>query len=544
METILFFLIVAAVFAVLLYREKLKREKRAAPPTPQPLSSRAAQPTPPKLQSRLLVEETVSVVLRRQIPVRFDEPPRSWLGGLPMMPAHVRWPTAATTDYPDRGRTPLHFVAQVACADLPQELWGGLGPRSGWLLLFLNGEDWDVMENPEALQVLHIPELGPERQPPPGALPVHNEIYTGPDYGFVRSQADVPAVWRRWPVDLVPFPNRPMTRDGAVTITPEKFASILYENAPVVEERGAIRVPEGPPFSWRGALYVVDSVARSLSGTRWPELRDADRDKLNSPASIEQMTAAIDERVAADKQALHQWDVREIDAGDAKALGQREWAKTSLSERIANLALARDFLNRGGDVWLRIKESLDGFQQWRASRVKVVAQMRERILAHDLDMPLPPGEWEALRTALDNDRCTYWVRGYRDLREGAPMRVETSLLTLGSKGLDAAKVQIAADYYAASAEKRSLVPPSIVAALEPYWRRLYSNRPHRMGGIHDPIQSEPRLGPVSEVLLFQIASDDAMHWVWGDAGAYYVFIDTDRLAKNDFTTVQAFFENH
>lgn len=67
-------------------------------------------------RSALSVEETVSVVLRRQIPVRFDEPPRSWLGGLPMMPDDVRWPTAAMTDHPERGRTPLHFVAQVACS--------------------------------------------------------------------------------------------------------------------------------------------------------------------------------------------------------------------------------------------------------------------------------------------------------------------------------------------------------------------------------------------------------------------------------------------
>jgi hypothetical protein len=58
------------------------------------------------------------------------------------------------------------------------------------LLLFLNGEDWDVMSNPAALQVLHISELGPERQPPPRIRPVHDETYTGPDYGFVRSQAE------------------------------------------------------------------------------------------------------------------------------------------------------------------------------------------------------------------------------------------------------------------------------------------------------------------------------------------------------------------
>jgi uncharacterized protein YwqG len=58
------------------------------------------------------------VVLCRQVPVRWDEPPRSWIGGLPMMPASVEWPLGPTSDYPERGHTPLHFVAQIACADL------------------------------------------------------------------------------------------------------------------------------------------------------------------------------------------------------------------------------------------------------------------------------------------------------------------------------------------------------------------------------------------------------------------------------------------
>ena len=524
--TILIYLVLTAVFAYFLYREKVKRA------------------APAKAVSRFVVEETISAVLRRQIPVRFDESPRSWLGGLPMMPAHVPWPTAETTDHPERGPTPLHFVAQIACEDLPRELWGGLGPRTGWLLLFLNGEDWDVMSNPAALQVLHISELGPERQPPPGILPVHDETYTGPDYGFVRSQADVPTVWRRWPVDLVTVPNRPTTRDGIATITPENFAPILYENAPVKEGKGPIVAPEVAPFSWRGALYVVDSIGRVLSSDRWPELRDADREKLNSTTWVEQTKSAIAERIATDEKALQQWDAREFEAGDAKGLAQRDWAKKSLSERIANLAAASDFLEEPGQPSERIKDSLERFREWRTAGTARIARLREQILSHRLDTPLRAEEWEALRTALDREPITYWIFGHRDLGEGTPTRVLTSLLALGSKGLDASRVQVAADYYVASAEKRAMVPRGLIDGLEPFWRRLYGNRPHRMGGIHDPIQSDPRVGPVGEVLLFQIQTDDAMHWVWGDAGAYYVFIDTERLANNDFTRLKAFFENH
>jgi uncharacterized protein YwqG len=91
------------------------------------------------------------------------------------------------------------------------------------------------------------------------------------------------------------------------------------------------------------------------------------------------------------------------------------------------------------------------------------------------------------------------------------------------------------------AELRHLVPDALVAFMQPRWRALRSNR---MGGLHDAIQSEAREGATRQVLLFQIATDDAMDWMWGDLGAYYVFIDTDRLAAGDFSWLEAVLENH
>src|SRR4051794_34286422 len=73
-----------------------------------------------------------SVVLRRQVPIRFDEPARSWLGGLPQMPDNIPWPRTTGNG------APLHFIAQIACADLPKQIWNGRGPRDGWLLLFVD----------------------------------------------------------------------------------------------------------------------------------------------------------------------------------------------------------------------------------------------------------------------------------------------------------------------------------------------------------------------------------------------------------------------
>ena len=65
-------------------------------------------------------------------------------------------------------------------------------------------------------------------------------------------------------------------------------------------------------------------------------------------------------------------------------------------------------------------------------------------------------------------------------------------------------------------------------------RQLTDNRPHRMGGYHDGLQSDPEPGPQSELLLFQLASDEAMHWNWGDGGAYFVTISPRDLAAGRF----------
>jgi hypothetical protein len=484
------------------------------------------------------VLESVSVVLRRQVPVRWEEPARSWVGGLPRMPESVAWPLGRTTDYPERGLTPLHFVAQIACADLPPELWGGLGPRAGWLLLFLDGQNCgDVMENPEAIRVLHIAELGPERTPPPGVYPVRDEVYTGPNYGFVRTRQDIPTAWRRWPVDLVTIPNRAIEGAPTPRIIPENFASILYDGAPVKEE-GRVEPPWTAPFTWRGALYVVDSIARVLAKEHKLRVLDREWEKLSTPGWIADAISRTDAEIA---KLLGSWSLNPTPENASAA----EKIRPGVLDRIEKLRAARQLLAECADaatLQARIGQTHRDYAAWREAAKPRVAALRERIIAHDLDTPIAAQDWEALRAALDGDRQPYWWP--RDDGRGLELvPIDQSLLDYARDGLHAAQVQLAADYYV-SGNLRHLVPAELVAFMEPHWRSLYANRPHRMGGLHDGIQSEAREGPTNQVLLFQIASDDAMHWCWGDVGAYYVFIDTDRLAAGDFSKLDSTFENH
>jgi uncharacterized protein YwqG len=510
------------------------------------IGSNAATTPPPRPQAPPAaagpqVEEAISVVLRRQIPVRFEEPPRSWLGGLPMMPEDAEWPTTTLTDHPERGRVPMNFAAQIACADLPAELWGGLGPRDGWLLLFLSGASWEG-DKEDAAKVIHIPELGPERAPPPGIFPVHDLGYTGPDYSFVRGQADVPTTWRRWPVDLVTVPNKLLDSETRrPSIIPDGFASLLYDGAPVASD-SRIRAPEGPPFSWRGALYVVDSIACTLNENRAETMRDESA-RLSAPEWIgETLQKIADERakwVEAEERLT-----KDGPPSDPAELAKYRRLSEGRLKRIANLDETATFLREDGPLWDRLKQSHEQYVNWRAVGRNKVAEVREQIAKHELDEPLLEADWKELQGKLAAHSIEYWSYGYRDLRDGAPYRSDKSLLDFAKAGLEAARSEIGADYYAASAVLKALVPADVIAALEPQWRQVYNDRPHRMGGMHDGVQSDPDPVPTEDILLFQIATDYGMHWCWGDAGAYFVFIKTSDLARGNFAAARAQLECH
>ncbi|WP_395450292.1 DUF1963 domain-containing protein [Aminobacter sp. UC22_36] len=128
--------------------------------------------------------EPVVVRLAPQIPSRDVEHPRSWLGGAPAMAEHIPWPEID-------GRN-ANFLAQICCADLPDDLWGGHGPRDGWLAIFIHPTDY-------AVQVLHLSEMGPWRQGPED-LDIDGWSITLP---YAKSRLKPIRTWPRWPVDLV-----------------------------------------------------------------------------------------------------------------------------------------------------------------------------------------------------------------------------------------------------------------------------------------------------------------------------------------------------
>ena len=91
---------------------------------------------------------------------------------------------------------------------------------------------------------------------------------------------------------------------------------------------------------------------------------------------------------------------------------------------------------------------------------------------------------------------------------------------------------------------RYLIPQDALPQFEAWWRSLYYNRPHRMGGYHDCVQSDAEPGPQQRLLLLQVATDDAMFFCWGDAGAIYAFIEPAALDRGEVDRAELRLECH
>lgn len=94
-------------------------------------------------------------ILKPKLPIGIGSS-AGWFGGNAALPADMPWPT-------QDGKM-LLFVGQVDLSALPQDLWSGAGPRSGWLGLFLP-EEW-----PPKPTILHFDgPLVETKGPPPNS---------------------------------------------------------------------------------------------------------------------------------------------------------------------------------------------------------------------------------------------------------------------------------------------------------------------------------------------------------------------------------------
>ncbi|MGV3729592.1 MAG: DUF1963 domain-containing protein [Sphingopyxis sp.] len=226
-----------------------------------------------------------------QIPPRDAISTHSWLGGRPRLATGAAWPQIDDL--------PADFLAQIGCADLPRDLWGGLGPRHGALAFFIH------RHRPE-VRVLHVSEPGAPLAPPyalnlgEGWFGPHGDL-AGGDFASLAVRA-----FPQWPVDLV--------EADAADPFPSEVADDLDTHGYDIAD------PAFHPFDW-GSLTAMAAILES----RLDRL-------VTDPAADDDPASPILERCAAINQEareraaeiigiIHESAVRDpFSAGDATAV--------------------------------------------------------------------------------------------------------------------------------------------------------------------------------------------------------------------------------
>ncbi len=448
------------------------------------------------------------------------------------MPDDVPWPTSQSTHNPDLGIRPLHFVMQIDCAALPADLWGGLGPRTGWLLFFIDPNE-GVPDGPENLHVLHTSAKGPPRDVPGDMPPVHDGEYTGPDYRHCGDSSNLPTTWRYWPLDIVPVSNTPNAAACAIADEPTEMSGFLYPFEPVMDER---HWPTLQPFTHamaRHALQAIDHAPRysirppqNLSDEEHARLALADtRDQLITTA-----TKACDTWVSRLNALRAETPADEVNATQIKG-----WLNEQT--RALRLLNATESPQRLIDA---VSTAKTRYEEWWAGARHRLHTRIETLGSGD--EPLAPGDWQAIQREMEADAFEWLEIKWSDTSQPKVAGKRISVFDrFDPKG--AGLREIVARYYT-DPDLNPLLPDAVRQEHEAWSRRITSNRPHRMGGYEEGLQHEATEGPRSSLLLLQLASDYAMHWVWGDVGTYYFWIALTDLERHDFSRVEMQFDCH
>lgn len=175
-------------------------------------------------------------------------PVESWYGGKPEFPTDVPWPT--------HDGEPMVFLAQISCRELPDDLWGGVGPKEGWLLFFMSV---DIDENGLTGSVLHITERGPERTEVPNEKWFRGSVWL--DRTIKKHAAPSATPFPRWPVRLYGV-NKDAS--DATTVTDQNTDDAVSESA----KSGVWPSGDaGHPITWNLFDAFLDHVRNEIEET-------------------------------------------------------------------------------------------------------------------------------------------------------------------------------------------------------------------------------------------------------------------------------------
>lgn len=393
--------------------------------------------------------EACAVRLAPQVPIRDAASPRSWLGGGARLPAGMAWPRMDGVD--------ACVLAQISLADLPADVWDGLGPRTGWLLLLAHPDSWDV-------RVQHLPTADVYHAPPRPVGPAYCWSQSEPRAGQI---AHLPRLWPQWPV--VPVAVRPSDPDPYIEGRFEGQHS-RYKAGYDLREAGL------HPFDWSSLLALCD-VLEAWMADMW------------KPVDPEQ-PSPLAEQLRKSKARLADPD---LSMGDRQRIEQ-------------NIAFLPTLIAATDAARLTNDES-------RARAKEIIAIVRE---THAAGEPFSANDAAAVVDALG---AIEWVRVMRDDNHGAA-QVRTLRLPLTRHDMDATSWVYAYDQRHADLAKRAYcadpasLPAPQRAHYEPRWQAQAQHEMPSMG--HVPFGYVHDFDPATDVTLIEIPTGHLVDWMFGD----------------------------
>jgi hypothetical protein len=397
--------------------------------------------------------EACVVRLVPQVPIRDAGSPRSWLGGGLRLPHGMDWPQIDGTD--------ACALAQISLADLPADLWDGLGPRSGWLAIIAHPESWD-------LRLLHLPTADVDHAPPAPVGPAYCWTQIDPRPG---QPPHLPRVWPQWPVKLVAV--RPGDTDPFVE---GEFQGRHARYAAGYDVTDAAL----HPFDWPSMLALCDTLAAWMS----EHLKPVDP---TQPSPLDDQLAKQHARLA---------DTDLSDEQRARIQQNIDFLPRLIEAARAAAATNSGARARAEEIIAIVRESHAEGEEFEARDAAVVVEALGAI------------DWTRVKRENDPDGGA-----------GAE-RVAVQTLPLTRHDKDVASWVYEYDLRHADLAKRAYVaaPASLPAAQRDHYEGVWqAQAQHEMPSMgHVPMGYVHEFDPREDVTLIEIPSGHLVDWMFGD----------------------------
>lgn len=428
-----------------------------------------------------------TTVLRPQVLISPDAPRRSWLGGRPHLPQGTGWPEA------DGAR--LVFFAGLCLADLDERMWNGLGPREGWLLIFLHPRT-------HAPHCLHVPAIGTGEDERPETFAPGYELFNAHG-GLAQDEARgsrVPRCFAEWPVKLDLYPERGENDHRSYTAaTGPKMAGEMLDFAK----------PALFPVDEFAAVAMLDAINDDFARLRTTRYADAEEGIAKGKEAVEALRRALAATLEAE-----QPDQQEAEKL-RKQLSQAEELHNSFVSEVETNSAAEAHLQQLADM-------VRDHALKRGLKPTEIAQVMQGLSE-------VPVAWRTRAGKVGDEKITLTERPITQVSPGDP-HPGSSLVAVATE-------------HAKHAFTRR--PEILTEPQQRFWTQRFAQEASRpLGKIGGwPVGYVSGFDGETEALLLELETSELVGWIFGDSDRLSLTLPREALRDGVFDTLSVKLSN-